>query len=450
MLTDPIVQSQSLGTYDEELVEVLGGRVSWKMYESIGITPRESGMLEDFGGQDETEGRADLLDEQGAQYTKLFMKCLKVISSPMPTKVILAWVERMLHQDRKWAGLFRSLEEQPYTDLLRLLDDEGDGFIVEGAARILGILLSGHNDNPDETRSFYTWINGKLTTPDHQIMPALSALKEFLKAPASQELFANRGGLFGLLTLTSRLEEENQNEQLLYSACFCIWLLSYNQSLLDKLDQLQVTKRLVAVVKSVLREKVVRVCLSSLLNFVDKLSFNTKMVSHGLTKTLEILVARKWKDEDIIKDVHFLEKRLHEVVEDLSSFEMYEAEVQVGALSWTPVHSTPFWRDNYPKFNKNNFALIKKLIFLLDPVAASSSLVCEVACYDLGEFARFHPDGKLTIHRFGGKTRLMQQMSSGDSAVAGQALLAVQKLMVANWELLQGGGGLSALATPGS
>jgi hypothetical protein len=67
---------------------------------------------------------------------------------------------------------------------------------------------------------------------------------------------------------------------------------------------------------------------------------------------------------------------------------------------------------------------------------------------DLGEFARFHPDGRIIVQKLGGKTKLMEILSASSKhshAVAKQALLAVQKLMVTNWESLQSSGGVASL-----
>jgi len=115
----------------------------------------------------------------------------------------------------------------------------------------------------------------------------------------------------------------------------------------------------------------------------------------------------------------------------VSSFEKYQAEVLSGRLEWTPVHSEQFWRENNTKFEEKSFALIKSLIGLLE---TGTDLTMEVACYDLGEFARFHPDGKRIIQQNRGKLYLMDKMSSKKPQIARQALLAVQKLMVQNWD----------------
>merc|ERR1712154_627951 len=99
-------------------------------------------------------------------------------------------------------------------------------------------------------------------------------------------------------------------------------------------------------------------------------------------------------DTDLMADLEKLYQKLDDKIMELSSYEMYQEEVKCGKLRWSPVHSEEFWRENYQKFEENNFDLILPLIQL---VGSQHSEIVQIACYDLGEFARFHPDGKRII-----------------------------------------------------
>jgi len=76
------------------------------------------------------------------------------------------------------------------------------------------------------------------------------------------------------------------------------------------------------------------------------------------------------------------------------------------------------------------------LIHLLE--TSTDPLVLSVACYDIGEFVRHFPTsrGKSLIEQLGGKQVVMGLLGHSDSNVRYEALLAVQKLMVHNWEYL--------------
>lgn len=65
-------------------------------------------------------------------------------------------------------------------------------------------------------------------------------------------------------------------------------------------------------------------------------------------------------DPEIIEDIDYLSKKLDLLVNDVSSFDEYAAEVASSRLNWSPVHrSDKFWRENAARLNENNFFLIK-------------------------------------------------------------------------------------------
>jgi V-type H+-transporting ATPase subunit H len=167
------------------------------------------------------------------------------------------------------------------------------------------------------------------------------------------------------------------------------------------------------------------------------------------------LVERKFNDEDVHDDIVVIDDTLARFMTTLTSFSKYQTEIMTGRLQWSPVHSEKFWRENADRFEDDGFLLIRRLIELLD---SEDELTVEVACYDLGEFARFHPDGRKVVDKLGAKRKLMAKMAHKQSkskkrelvsrsplalltrlrarAVAKMALLSVQKLMVQNWESL--------------
>jgi V-type H+-transporting ATPase subunit H len=224
--------------------------------------------------------------------------------------------------------------------------------------------------------------------------------------------------------------------QVLYEVGFILWLLSYNASILPAVKSSRAIRALVTVIKSLLRVKVVRVALATLRNLLDKEGCNQEMIDAGLPRLLPQVHARlaQWNDDEVSDDAKVIESSLSKDVKELSSFEMYEREVKSGDLSWSIVHSEKFWRENFQKFEKDNFMLVRALVALLG--RADDQTTLEVACYDLGEFARFHPNGKKVLQKTEGKSRLMNRMTHTSPEVAKQALLAVQKLMVNNWEFL--------------
>ena len=59
-----------------------------------------------------------------------------------------------------------------------------------------------------------------------------------------------------------------------------------------------------------------------------------------------------------------------------------------------------------------------------------------VGCHDLGEFVRHYARGRQVLDKINAKQTVMQLMTNEDQKVHYNALIAVQKMMVNNWEIL--------------
>jgi V-type H+-transporting ATPase subunit H len=66
---------------------------------------------------------------------------------------------------------------------------------------------------------------------------------------------------------------------------------------------------------------------------------------------------------------------------------------------------------------------------------SSDPTVLAVACYDIGQYAKFHPSGKKYLQDLGAKQRVMELMTHENAEVRYNALLAVQNHMATAWDL---------------
>lgn len=67
---------------------------------------------------------------------------------------------------------------------------------------------------------------------------------------------------------------------------------------------------------------------------------------------------------------------------------------------------------------------------------STDPIILAVAAHDTGEYVRHYPRGKHVLENLGCKVMVMRMMTHNDASVRKEALLAVQKLMVHNWEYL--------------
>lgn len=74
--------------------------------------------------------------------------------------------------------------------------------------------------------------------------------------------------------------------------------------------------------------------------------------------------------------------------------------------------------------------MIKLLIAL---AASADEDICAIACYDIGEFARYYPNGQAIAKRLGAKDIAMRLIDHDNSEVQRHALQCVSKMMIQNW-----------------
>jgi len=270
-----------------------------------------------------------------------------------------------------------------------------------------------------------------------QIESVLSVLQVLLREESLRLFYTSRDGITRLHNV---LRNSNKNNfEIMYRSTYCLWLLSYTAQITDNMFPQQLIFTLSEILKNVTKEKVVRITLALFRNLLDHGKNNQHLIESGALKTITTLLQnKKWGDEDIVEDLQLLSTTLEKNMALMSSFDHYKKEVLSRGLEWTPMHKREsFWRENAHQFEENNFAIINALVEILqDP--NSSNLCLAVACNDLGEFVRFHPRGRSILGNanYSGKTAIMKLMVHQDPEVQKQALLAVQKLMVTNWEYL--------------
>ncbi|CAH2984110.1 unnamed protein product [Chilo suppressalis] len=307
------------------------------------------------------------------------------------------------------------------------------------------------NKNADDAQEKYSSLYSSFDElkPNEELPPGLYKNNDYIQSVARclqmmlrvdeyRFAFLSVDGISTLLSiLASRV-----NFQVQYQLVFCLWVLTFNPLLAEKMNKFNAIPILADILSDSVKEKVTRIVLAVFRNLIEKPEDSQvakehciAMVQCKVLKQLSILEQKRSDDEDIMNDVEFLNERLQASVQDLSSFDQYATEVKSGRLEWSPVHkSAKFWRENAARLNERGQELLRTLVHLLEK--SQDPVVLAVACYDVGEYVRHYPRGKHIIEQLGGKQRVMYLLSHDDPNVRYEALLAVQKLMVHNWEYL--------------
>jgi V-type H+-transporting ATPase subunit H len=259
--------------------------------------------------------------------------------------------------------------------------------------------------------------------------------------------------------------------QQMYELSFCLWILSYelNDSASIRADFAKdglAVAALVDMVSIAPREKVVRVALSSLRNLalcypneidpptppapttttttngttttptLNGKHYLSEMIACGLMKAIAHLQDRQFTDPDIVDDVHVLHKLLTENYKEMSRWEVYKNEVESGHLQWGSTHTEAFFKENgrMMEGSDGDFHLLRILIALL---SSKDEEVAAIACYDIGEFVRFYPNGKAIAKRLGAKELVMALIEHENPELQRHALQCVSKIMVNHWEYVK-------------
>lgn len=441
---DKVDMLAATSVLQQQATEIRSQRINWQSYvQSQMITQEDFSFITQFDNAD-TAGREALLKDKRTQCAKTFLNLLEHVSKDQTIQYALVMIDDMLQEDRNRVEIFREYavrNREPVCGQFLNLLNGSDGFIINMTARIIAKVACWSSElmEQKDLQFYLTWLKDQLTINNNEYMQSVArCLQMMLRIDQYRSAFISVDGISTLLSVLSG----RVNFQIQYQLIFCIWVLTFNPKLAERMNKFNVIPILADILSDSVKEKVTRIILAVFRNLIEKPEDSSTakdhcicMVQSKVLKQLSILEQRKFDDEDIVEDVSFLNEKLQASVQDLSSFDEYATEVKSGRLEWSPVHrSAQFWRENAGRLNEKNYELLRILIHLLennrDPVVLS------VASFDIGEYVRHYPRGKHVIEQLGGKQLVMQLLSHEDPNVRYEALLAVQKLMVHNWEYL--------------
>ncbi|XP_032240245.1 V-type proton ATPase subunit H isoform X2 [Nematostella vectensis] len=427
-----------------DAVEVRKQTVNWQSYvHGKMISQEDYSMIADYDCMDPVE-RAKIISDRGDQLAKTCLSLLVKLTRDHTIRYILVLIDDMLNEERSRVAVFHDFGKKNNVNLwgsfLNLINRQ-DQFIVHQAGVIVAKLACWGNVRlPESDLNFFlSWLKNQLTSPTCEYLHSIAlSLQLMLRVESYKEAFFK---LEGINSIVATLLRNKIGFQLQYQLIFTLWLLSFDPRIAERMVG---NNAVIPVLADILRdsdkEKVTRIITATLRNLLDKPEEKKResavsMIQSKLLPVLSILNGKTWADEDIKADIEYVYEKLNEVVQDLSNFDEYAAEVRSGRLEWSPVHkSEKFWRENAHRLNENKYELLKVLNKLLE--SSEDPLILAVAAHDTGEYVRHYPRGKTVLESLGCKGKVMQMMTHNDPSVRKEALLAVQKLMVHNWEYL--------------
>lgn len=424
--------------------DVRNQRINWQSYlQSQMIGQEDYNFISRFDGVD-ARNREALVKENPMQLPKTFFHLLNQISKDQTIQYLLTLLDDVLQEDKSRVDLFKqyaaSKNESVWVHFLNLLN-RPLGFVMNMTARVIAKMACWSRElmAGSDLQYYLTWLKDQLKAPSNEYIQSVArCLQMMLRIDAYRQAFVHLDGISTLVSVLSG----RVNFQIQYQLSFCLWVLTFNPEIAVKLNKFGVIPILADILTDAQKEKVSRIILAVFRNLIEKPDDRQivkenciSMVQCKVMKQLEFIEQRKFDDEDIHSDIEFLKEKMEASLQDLSSYDEYVTEIHSGRLEWSPVHrSEKFWRENAHRLNDANYEMLKLLVRHLE--SSKDPLVLSVACFDLGEYVRHYSRGKHVLEQLGGKTLVMSLLAHDDPNVRYEALLAVQKLMVHNWEYL--------------
>jgi len=401
--------------------------------------------------------KVELLTQHGAEIARILVIFLAKLTKDEDIRYVITLIDDMINMKEtnpevpNTLEMFNSLVKStpidgvpklPFGPFYALLTrKKHDPYIISKTVHSLSVLIVHVPHVEDDTiEPVLHWFLEQLEASedqhfDRKVSIVLNGLRIFLSKTKYRSKFVSEGGLKPL-SKVSLYDETSLNFQRLYESLYCLWMLSFNDDAKHLMTDPKMIHNLCHIARRIQKDKVVRVSIATLRNLVGVAKNNELMISYGLPKTVQQLQSKKWGDEDIEKDLEELNTQLSEGVDLLSSWNRYFNEVQSRKLDWSPSHkSDRFWTENFLRFEENDNHCLQILLEILS--LSKDKKVLAIACFDIGQFTRFHPRGKQIVQTLDIKVPLMKLLAHPDDEVRKEALNALQKLMITNWEYLQ-------------
>ncbi|KAF3910274.1 hypothetical protein ABW21_db0205415 [Orbilia brochopaga] len=231
---------------------------------------------------------------------------------------------------------------------------------------------------------------------------------------------------------SANLKQGGVNLQLLYHVLVAIWELSFEETIAEELDEkYDLILPLVHLLRSAIKEKILRVCLAIFANLINKAP-STNLPSLLLARLLPLLTtlkSRKFADPDLTADLDASLEALEAFQLTQTNFDEYATEIRSGHLSWTPPHhSQDFWKKNARRImEENGGELVNCLARALRE--SDDKVVLAVAAHDVGILVKEVPEKRRVWDTAMVKARVMELMGDSDPEVRYESLKAVQEFL---------------------
>jgi len=430
-----------LSRLDGKLVEIRSYHINWESYhQGQMITSSDYQFVSHYDRQNHDE-KESLFETDPEQCIITMLSLISHVAKEHVIQYTLVMLDDILNKNKNRVKLVHDVATKHnlniWPPLISLLNRD-DRVVMHMASRLLAKLATLSRVRCPESDLIYylNWLKVQLTVSGNEHLQSVAeCIHMVMRIDEYRMPFVKADGINSIVSVLL----SNLGFQLQYQLIFSLWLLAFQVEIAGKIGENNVIPVLADILRNSQKEKVTRIIIATFRNLLEKpedcKTACVSLIQSKLLPFFNVLCSKSWGDEDIKEDIEYITEKLNDSVQDLSTWDEYVAEVKSGRLEWSPVHKQEkFWRENAIKICEKNYELLKLLVKLLQ--LSPDPLIQSIACHDLGEFIRHYPRARPAFDTLGCKELIMARMAHEDSNVKYEALLAVQKLLVHNWEFL--------------
>ncbi len=429
-------------------IEYVGYNPSIQSYEASQMLPNgSSAKFKEFMDMSDEQQRTTISDKNKAEeYIRLFFEIVKKVKGDVKlVNYALMLIDGILEDSRAriqyLVNIQRSHKKEKKEDLIGVLNsflwqnNQSETLQRDLASHILAMLIEAHEykNCSIEAKQFMNWLIEQKQNPNVNINAYTFALMYLLKTNELAKEFVDQGG-FELFHRYLNNECLKSN-QIAYNVIASLWIISYHQFAYKGFEdyRLEIIERVAKVLDYFSKEKIVRIILLLFDNIKNNEVCLEILSDINCVNIVTKLQNRHWVDKDINDLLEKLFDHLDKNYKTFSSIDKFRKEVNKKSLRWGPVHTEKFWQENFIYFHeKENLDMIKVLVELLEH---PDDRVKSIACFDLGEFARFFPFGRQYLDTLNLKVKIitLMQVQSSPAELKKEAITCYQKLLMTSW-----------------
>lgn len=230
------------------------------------------------------------------------------------------------------------------------------------------------------------------------------------------------------LSFIEHLNKYIMVKEVQYHVLKILFILSYDINCLKVIEDRKVVNDVVRILKSRSSEKIMRVCVSIVKNFLMKGFTFTIMTSQDI---IDVCSESEYIDMEMLDEMKYIKDVLTHHMKTSSNIDSYFKELFGGRLEEAPYHySSSFWESNLPILLENKSKIIKAIKKYLK--STNNTYVC-VAANDLYRFVKVAPEIKHYIEKYGVKDELFVLLESTNADVKYFSIQALSLCICSDW-----------------